>query len=125
MTNRSQRAGDEVIAVYWNFPKVPGAPLRALRGFERVHVPAGATRHVHPELGARDLSMASEAEDRLVAPGDYAITVGGSQPGSGATFVEAKFTTHGQQELLETPLSLCHPERSRGICSFTPPATEA
>jgi beta-glucosidase len=101
VTNRSQRAGDEVVEVYLNFPKVSGAPLRALRGFERVHLPAGATRRVHLDLGARDLSMVNESGDRIIAAGDYGISVGGGQPGTGAPSVEAKFTVHGQQNLPE------------------------
>jgi beta-glucosidase len=101
VTNRSQRAGDEVVEVYLNFPKVSGAPLRALRGFERVHLPAGASRRVHLDLGARDLSMVNESGDRIIAAGDYGISVGGGQPGTGAPSVEAKFTVHGQQNLPE------------------------
>ena len=38
--NMSQRAGDEVVQLYLNFPKLPGAPLRALRGFTRVRLEA-------------------------------------------------------------------------------------
>jgi hypothetical protein len=63
------------------------------------------TRHVHLDLGARDLSMVNESGDRIIAAGDYGISVGGGQPGTGAPSVEAKFTVHGQQEPLETPLS--------------------
>src|ERR1022692_4745223 len=44
--NASQRDGDEVVEIYLTFPKLPGTPLRALRGFSRVHVAAGATQHV-------------------------------------------------------------------------------
>ena len=44
--NSGQRAGDEVVELYISFPKLPGAPLRALRGFTRVHLGAGEVRHV-------------------------------------------------------------------------------
>ncbi len=37
VTNTGNRAGDEVAQLYLSFPAVPGAPLRALRGFQRVH----------------------------------------------------------------------------------------
>src|SRR6202050_4028477 len=36
--NSGKRDGDEVAEVYITFPKLPGAPLRALRGFKRVHL---------------------------------------------------------------------------------------
>src|SRR5208283_1969786 len=38
--NASKRAGDEVVEVYVSSPKAPGTPLRALRGFARVHLDA-------------------------------------------------------------------------------------
>jgi hypothetical protein len=36
--NTSEREGDEVTELYLSSPKVPGAPLRARRGFTRVHL---------------------------------------------------------------------------------------
>src|SRR5437764_10005995 len=58
--NASPRAGDEVVELYVNFPKLPGAPVRALRGFTRVHLAAGESRHVKLELQPRDLSYVNE-----------------------------------------------------------------
>jgi beta-glucosidase len=40
VTNTGKRPGDEVTQLYMNFPGVPGAPLRALRGFRRIHLEA-------------------------------------------------------------------------------------
>jgi beta-glucosidase len=97
VSNQSQRAGDEVVELYLSFPKVPGAPLRALRGFERVHLVAGARRHVHLDLTGRDLSLVNESGDRVIAAGDYVITVGGGQPGG----VQANFTIRGEKRLAE------------------------
>ena len=54
--NVSSVAGDEVAQLYLVFPRIPGAPLRALRGFERVNIPAGQTQHVKFTLNPRDLS---------------------------------------------------------------------
>ena len=48
--NTSQRDGDEVAEIYLHFPNSPGAPLRALRGFTRVHIGAGETEHVRMML---------------------------------------------------------------------------
>ena len=99
--NASKQSGDEVAELYLTFPKLPGAPLRALRGFTRVHLDAGEQKHVKLTLSRRDLSYVNEAGDRLVAAGDYVISVGGGQPGTGAAQAEAHLTILGEQKLPE------------------------
>jgi beta-glucosidase len=99
--NVSQREGDEVVELYVSFPKSPVAPIRALRGFMRVPLGAGETKHVHFTLDARDLSEVNEKGDRIVADGTYRISVGGSQPGNGAPLAEAEFRIAGIQRLPE------------------------
>ena len=99
--NVSQREGDEVVQLYLNFPKVPGAALRALRGFTRIHLGAGETQHVRLELDPRDLSMVNPAGDRIVAGGDYRVHVGGGQLGTAAPGQDAPFTVRGEQKLPE------------------------
>ena len=99
--NASQRDGDEVAELYLTFPKSPTAPLHALRGFTRIHVGAGETKHVHFELNARDLSEVDDKGDRVVARGAYRVTVGGGQPGTGAPQAEAKFEIEGTLALPE------------------------
>lgn len=101
LKNASPRAGDEVVELYVSFPKLPGAPLRALRGFTRVHVEAGAVRHVKLALQPRDLSYVNEAGDRMVAAGDYVISAGGGQPGTPAAQAEARLSIRGEQKLPE------------------------
>ena len=91
VSNTSDRDGDEVVQVYLNFPKLNGAPDRALIGFTRVHIAKGETRHVQISLNPRDLSMVNEAGVRFAAPGDYRVSVGGGQPGTGAPSVDAPF----------------------------------
>ena len=49
VTNSGQLAGDEVVELYLQFPDVKGAPLKALRGFQRVHLEPGASRTVRFE----------------------------------------------------------------------------
>jgi beta-glucosidase len=99
--NASPRPGDEVVELYITFPKLAGAPLRALRGFTRVHVGAGEVRHVSLALQPRDLSYVNEAGDRMVAAGDYVISAGGGQPGTAAAQAEARLTIRGEQKLPE------------------------
>jgi len=101
VTNTGTKAGDEVAELYLEFPKVPGAPLRALRGFERVHLDAGASQKVHFRLKARDLSMVTEAGEPIVAEGTYSVSVGGGQPGTGAQVVSGGFAVKGKVILPE------------------------
>ena len=99
--NTGNRDGDEVAELYISFPKLPGAPLRALRGFARVHVKAGEQKHIKLTLSPRDLSYVNEAGDRFVSAGDYLITFGGGQPGTGATHAESHVMIQGDQKLPE------------------------
>jgi len=99
--NTGARDGDEVVQVYLTFPQLPGAPIRALRGFKRVHVPAGKTQHVQLKLDPRDLSYVNEAGDRLVASGQYRVSVGGGQPGTSAPVVDVPLEIHGEYKLPE------------------------
>ena len=99
--NTSRKAGDEVIQIYLTFPKLPGAPLRALWGFAHIHLDAGESRHVQLALQPRDLSYVNDAGDRLITAGDYVVTVGGGQPGTTASKVELRISIRGQQQLPE------------------------
>ena len=101
VTNTGMRPGDEVAQLYLEFPDVPGAPLRALRAFQRVHLEAGASQNVHFTLSPRDLSMVSEAGEPIVAEGEYTISVGGGQPHSGAKVVSRTFKVKGNLTLPE------------------------
>jgi len=101
VTNTGTRAGDEVAQLYLEFPAVPGAPLRALRGFERVHLEPGASQTVRFELQPRDLSMVTEAGQPIVAEGAYTVSVGGGQPDTGAPAVAGNFTVKGRLALPE------------------------
>jgi beta-glucosidase len=101
VTNTGSKAGDEVAQLYLSFPKVAGAPLKALRGFQRVHLEAGASEKVRFELTSRDLSMVTEAGDPIVAEGAYTVSVGGGQPNTGAPVVTGSFTVKGTVTLPE------------------------
>ena len=99
--NSGGREGDEVVQLYLSFPQAPGMPIRALRGFARVHLAGGASGKVHFDLSPRDLSSVTEAGDRVVAPGAYSLSVGGGQPGTGAVTVTAGFKVTGTMKLPE------------------------
>ena len=99
--NASSRAGDEVVEIYLTFPKLPGAPIRALCGYTHLRIAAGETTHVRFTLSPRDLSHVNLAGDRIIAPGSYNLSIGGGQPGTTAPVAEAAFAVTGQVQLPE------------------------
>jgi len=101
VSNTGKAAGDEVVQLYLKFPEVPGAPLRALRGFQRIHLEPGASRTIEFHLSPRDLSMVTEAGNIIVAQGKYTLLVGGGQPGTGVPSVNEEFSVNGQVTLPE------------------------
>ncbi|MGA2569205.1 MAG: glycoside hydrolase family 3 C-terminal domain-containing protein [Terracidiphilus sp.] len=101
VTNTGKIGGDEVVQVYLKFPDVNGAPLIALRGFQRIHLEPGASQKVHFELKDRDLGMVTGAGNPIVAAGEYTISIGGGQPDTGAPGVSGQFHIEGQIALPE------------------------
>ncbi len=101
VTNTGKREGDEVAQIYLSFPHVAGAPLRALRGFKRVHLKAGESQTVQFDLRDRDLSMVTEAGEPIIAEGKYSVSVGGGQPSTGAPSVAGTFQVKESKTLPE------------------------
>ncbi len=101
VANTGKVAGDEVVELYLNFPKVPGAPLKALRGFQRVHLGPGASQEVRFELKPRDLSMVSDAGEPTIPAGEFTVTAGGSQPGGEGHSVSQTFEVKNSLTLPE------------------------
>jgi len=101
ITNSGRRDGDEVAQLYLAFPHVAGAPLRALRGFKRVHLKAGESQTVQFDLGDRDLSMVTEAGEPIIAEGKYSVSIGGGQPDTGVPSVAGTFEVKGSKTLPE------------------------
>jgi beta-glucosidase len=99
VTNTGALAGDEVAQLYLTFPDIPGAPIRALRGFQRVHLAPGASQKVEFHLKPRDLSVVTETGDIIVAQGPYTVSIGGGQPGTGAASTSGRFEVAGQVTL--------------------------
>jgi beta-glucosidase len=99
--NNSKIPGDEIVQSYLDFPPMPGAPLRALRGFQRIHLAAGESRRVRFKLSPRDLSFVNEAGVRSMSAGRYVVTLGGSQPGMPPTQPQATFQINGESILPE------------------------
>jgi beta-glucosidase len=95
VTNTGKLAGDEVAQLYVTFPTVPGAPIRALRAFKRLHLEPGASEKVHFDLKPRDLSMVSPIGDPMISEGEYTVSIGGGQPGTDAPNATAKLKITG------------------------------
>jgi beta-glucosidase len=101
ITNAGDREGDEVAQVYLTFPDVPGAPLRALRGFKRVHLKPGESQQVEFQLKDRDLMMVTTDGDPIISQGKYTISIGGGQPDTGAPAVNTTFQVNYTKPLPE------------------------
>ena len=99
VTNTSKIAGDEVAELYMTYPPSKTAPIHALVGFARLHIPAGATRPVRFTVDARAWSEVLADGTREILPGSYTLFVGGSQPEANAGGVSADVTIEGNQVL--------------------------
>jgi beta-glucosidase len=80
VTNNGAMAGDEVVQLYLTHPGVAGAALRALQGFQRIHLDRGQRKTVSFTLRDRDLSIVDEAGKHRIVPGNVDVWIGGGQP---------------------------------------------
>ncbi|HVU47261.1 MAG TPA: glycoside hydrolase family 3 C-terminal domain-containing protein, partial [Terracidiphilus sp.] len=78
--NTGSAAGEEVAELYLTPPRTDVSPKLALRGFERLYLDANETKHVVFHLDPRQLSVVDDKGVRAVVPGEYRISLGGSQP---------------------------------------------
>jgi beta-glucosidase len=79
--NVGERAGDEVVQLYVKDLEASCAvPHHDLRGFQRVHLTPGESRRLNFDLTARDLSVVDDGGRRVLEPGRFRVTIGGSQP---------------------------------------------
>lgn len=82
VTNIGPYAGDEVAQLYVSGPRAAEPyQLRALRGFQRLHLEAGETQTLSFTLRPMDFSRVDDAGQRVLDAGRYMIAVGGCQPG--------------------------------------------
>jgi len=84
VTNTGGVAGDEVVQLYITHSGVRGAPIRALRGFQRVHLDRGESKTLTFTLRDRDLSIVDEAGKTRIVPGNVTMWIGGGQPATRA-----------------------------------------
>jgi beta-glucosidase len=80
VTNTGSMAGDEVVQLYLTHPGVSGAAIRALKGFQRVHLEKGEKKTVTFTVSNRDLSIVDPDGKRRVVAGTVEAWLGGGQP---------------------------------------------
>jgi beta-glucosidase len=81
VTNSGSRPGDEVVQLYLtDLVASCTVPGRSLRGFARIHLLPGEARRISFDLSPRDLSLIDERGHRVLEPGRFRVSVGGSQP---------------------------------------------
>jgi beta-glucosidase len=90
--NAGDRDGDEVVQVYLTQPGAPGAPLRALKGFQRIELKRGEQKTVQFTLRDRDVSIVDPAGQRRIVPGTVQVWIGGGQPVGQTAGVKTQFT---------------------------------
>ena len=80
VANTGGRDGEEVVQLYVHKMESPlKRPLKQLKGFARVAIPAGQSRTVHLELPVKDLGFWDvQAHAYVVEPGTYEILAGAS-----------------------------------------------
>jgi beta-glucosidase len=83
ITNTGSIPGDEVVQLYLAHPGVEGAPIRALAGFQRIHLDPAVSKTVDFTLRDRDLSIVDETGARRIVPGAVDVWIGGGQPVAG------------------------------------------
>src|SRR5580704_12682661 len=80
VTNTGAMAGDEVVELYLSHPGVQRAPIRALKGFQRIHLDKGEKKTVTFTLDNRDLSIVDPEGKRRVVAGPVDVWIGSGQP---------------------------------------------
>jgi len=78
--NSGAMQSDEVVELYLTHPGVTGAPIRALQGIQRVHLPAGGKQTVTFRLRDRALSIVDPGGKRVIPAGEVTVWIGGGQP---------------------------------------------
>jgi beta-glucosidase len=80
VTNTSSIPADEVVQLYISHPDQEGAPLRALAGFQRVHLLGSASQTIDFKLSPREVSVVDNDGKRFVPAGPMVFWFGSGQP---------------------------------------------
>jgi beta-glucosidase len=79
--NIGEVESDEVVQLYLKDLEAScTVPLHDLRGFARIRLGPGEAQTITFDLTARDLALVNDAGKRVLEPGRFRATIGGSQP---------------------------------------------
>lgn len=79
--NTGKKDGEEVVQLYLAYPDAKGkAPVRALKGFQRIALKAGESKTISFQLTPEQCSLLDEKGQAYQPKGKLEISVGGSQP---------------------------------------------
>ena len=88
LTNTGGRESDEVAQLYVRQETASVAtPVKALKGFLRIHLQPGESKIITFRLKQSDLAVWDANQEWRVEPGKYTVTVGGDSSGE----MSAKF----------------------------------
>ena len=99
LKNTGLMAGDEVAELYLTQPKAFETPRRVLAGFARMHLAPGQSTRVSFTIDPRSIGQVDAEGNRVILPGRYTVSLGGSQPGALASTQTATFDILGSAEL--------------------------
>jgi beta-glucosidase len=89
ITNTGKREGDEVAQLYVRQETASVVtPIKALKGFLRIHLNSGESKVVTFHLKQSDLAVWDANQEWRVEPGEYTVTMGGDS----SSGLSAKFT---------------------------------
>ena len=80
VTNVGNQDGDEVIQLYLTNQREFVTPLRALKGFKRIHLKKGESKEVEFTLSGQQLSVVDKQGNTVPMKGNVLVSVGGEQP---------------------------------------------
>lgn len=85
LTNTGSVEGEEVVQIYLSDLEASTVvPLHSLIGFQRAHLKSGEHTEITFTITPEMMKMVNDAGDRVLEPGEFRVTVGGSSPGERA-----------------------------------------
>lgn len=98
VSNTGKTDGEEVVQLYVSGKAAKGqAPIRSLKGFQRIFLKAGETKTARFNLTAEDVSVMDDEGNPKLFTGRALVSVGGRQPD--ATTAREKTTVQGYLRL--------------------------